>query len=151
MKLISILICAVAFQINAMSQKMTESTVPTAVKNSFTTMFKNTTVTQWQMDNGNYEATYMKDGVENAVIYSADGKFVHYKNTITSNDLPEAARKYITINCSGKKMGAMTRIKVITGEVSYDVKVFDIESEASDYWFDAKGNFVKITVKLDEK
>lgn len=138
MKYISILIVFAAFLINASSQKLVETNVPAAVKNSFTTMFNNTAITSWEMEGGNYKANYMQAGVENAVVYSSDGKIVHYENPITARDLPTSTMDYINTNLAGKKITNVMRIKTITGLISYKLKAADVY-----YFFDSNGSFLR--------
>lgn len=138
MKYISILIIFAAFQINASAQKLVETEVPTPVKSSFTMMFNNTAVTSWEMVDGNYKANYMQAGVENAVLYTAEGKIIHYENPITARDLPEATMNYINSNLAGKKITNVMRIKTITGMISYKLKAGDVN-----YLFDSNGSFIK--------
>lgn len=138
MKHISIFILLAAFHLNASAQKIVDTDVPTAVKNNFKTMFNKTVVTSWELEDGNYEANYMQAGVENTVVYATDGKLVQYENPVTARDIPEAAITYLNTNCVGKKIGGATKIKTITGLVSFEVEV-----DKEDYLFDSNGNFIK--------
>ncbi len=145
MKIISILFCLVAFQLSAMAQKINESKVPVAVKDNLNEMFKNPTVTKWEMEEGSYEASFVYNGVETAALFTPEGKFLAYEYAITSSELPVAATNYISTNLPGKKMEESTRIKSAAGLVSYEVQV-----GGKDYIFDTNGNFIEIEEKHDK-
>ena len=136
MKYLSIFILLIACQLGLNAQKIKESSVPEVVKTNFSRMFPNTPVIEWEIENGNYEADYKQNDVVNTMVLTADGKIVEYQNSIPSSELPEATRNYITTKLAGKKMGDMTRIKTVTGSVSYEV-----EASENDYLFDSDGNF----------
>lgn len=146
MKYISTLAILAALQLNSMAQSITEANVPTVIKSNFSTMYANTTVTKWELEDGNYEATYLVRGLENSVIFSADGQVVLFISSITANEIPEAARNYIVNNLSGKKIGTLTRNKTITGEATYAVQAAD-----KYYIFDVNGNFLKVKDQNDAK
>jgi hypothetical protein len=138
MKYISIFILAAVCQINIQAQKLTEANVPEAVKNSFHTMFANTTVTQWEMEGANYEATYQVNGQAHAAIYAADGKFLQYESPATMNTVPDQAKKYITTNMPGLRIGTVTAVKNVAGDMSYRINV-----GGTDYMFDRSGNLIQ--------
>ncbi len=145
MKYMSVFIIAIACQFNLNAQKITESAVPTAVKTSYTQMFNNIPVTGWELENGNYEASYMQGGVSSAVLYASDGKLIQLEYAIGLGDMPEAALTYMRTNVPDKKLGDMTRIKTVTGSISYE-----IETSGGDYLFDTNGNYISMEPETDD-
>ncbi len=139
MKYLSIFALLLICQLGLNAQKVKESSVPEVVKNNFTRVVPNTTVTEWEMEDGNYEASYKQNDAVNSIIFTSDGKIVCYKYNIASSELPEAVRNYITTNLAGKKIGEINRMKTVSGSVSYDVTAGD-----SDYFFDGVGDFLRI-------
>lgn len=138
MKYVSIFTLLLICQLGLNAQKVKESSVPEVVKTNFSRVIANTPVIEWEMEDGNYEADYKQNEVINTLVLTADGKIVQYENTITANELPESVKNYITTNAVGKKMGDMTRIKTVSGSVSYEV-----EAGGEDYLFDGEGHFLK--------
>jgi hypothetical protein len=135
----AILVLFVVFALNTTAQKINADKVPDAVKNSFTTMFGNTLVTEWELEDGNYEATYTLRGVESAALFKKDGGFIQYEWKVNAADVPEAARKYMTTNYPNKKIVDYTRIKNVAGAISYE-----IDATGEDYFFDSNGNFISV-------
>src|SRR5687767_4494136 len=105
MKYLSVFVLLVICQIGLSAQKIKESSVPEVVKTNFARVIPNSPVIDWKLEGGNYEATYKQNDVINAVCFTSDGKIVHYENTITASELPQAVREYVTTNLAGKKMG----------------------------------------------
>jgi hypothetical protein len=117
------------------AQKIKESGVPEVVKTNFSRMFPNTPVIEWEIKNGNYEADYKQKDVVSTMVLTPEGKIVQYENSIPASELPEAIKNYIITNLSGKKMGTITRIKTVTGNISYKIEAGD-----AIYDFDSDGN-----------
>lgn len=139
MKYILALSAIAAFQLNVSAQKIAETTVPLAVKESVNKMYANPKVEEWEIEDGNYEASFKANEVSTSALFTSDGKFLQYEYAIKANEVPEAAKTYITTNLPGKTMSEMTKIKTVTGVASYEIEV-----DEKDYIFDANGNFLKM-------
>lgn len=152
MKYILILLCIAAIQFNATAQKIAETAVPLAVKESVNKMYANPKVDKWEIEDGNYEASFIAKGTVKAVsssaLFTADGKFLQFEYAITANEVPEAAKNYVATNFPGKTMSEMTKIKTVTGAVTYEIEV-----DEKDYIFDSNGNYLKMEEKdnIEEK
>lgn len=143
MKYFSILLLLISVHMNIIAQQLSENSVPESIKSNFNTMFNHTPAKKWELTNGNYQATYLINGMESSAIFAPDGLFICFENAITANEVPELTRKYIVDNLSGKKIGRLSKNKNITGEVTYH-----IQAGEQTYLFDTNGNFLRI--KADE-
>ena len=142
MKYILMISCIAAFQLTTNAQTITEASVPNAVKENLNKVCLNPTVDKWEIENGNYKANFMKKGIENSALFAADGKFLQYGYVITANDVPDAAKNYVNTNLPGKTISKVTKIREVTGDISYVMEVGE-----NNYIFDYNGNYLRMEKK----
>jgi hypothetical protein len=136
MKLIGISLAFLV--ITMMSCKPTEAkvNVPDAVKAKFATMYPKAEHAEWEMENGNYEASFKEEKMETSVVISPDGNVVETETSVDAAMLPQPIHEYVTSQLGGKKISSAEKIVTATGMVSYEVEVGE-----TDYLFDASGQF----------
>ncbi|MFZ1676290.1 MAG: PepSY-like domain-containing protein [Saprospiraceae bacterium] len=110
--------------------------VPDAVMAKFTAMYPKADHAEWEMEDGNYEASFKEEKMETSVIISPDGNVVETETSVDAAMLPQPIHEYVTSQLGGKKISSAEKIVSATGMVSYEVKVGE-----TDYLFDASGQF----------
>ncbi len=138
-KLIFLLaIAAVSLQANA--QKLADKDVPSTVKTSFTKLFPKATEVKWKKEDGNFEAGFDLNKIEQSVLFDANGKMLESEVEIDVKKLPEAAHTYMKKNYPNNPIKEAAKITAANGTVTYEA-----ELKGKDVIFDAKGNFIKET------
>lgn len=134
-----ILLCiAVSFSIGAFAQKVKEADVPQVVKDAFSKMYPNATVEKWEKENGNYEAEFDLNKVDNSAVFTPEGSLVMTEIEITTGELPQGARDYVKNNLGNKKITEASKITSASGEVTFEAEV-----GGKDYIFDANGTYLR--------
>jgi hypothetical protein len=110
--------------------------VPDGVKAKFMAMYPKAEHAEWEMEDGNYEASFKEEKMETSVIISPDGNVVETETSVDAAMLPQPLHEYVTSQLGGKKISSAEKIVSATGMVSYEVKVGE-----TDYLFDASGQF----------
>ncbi|HUR31019.1 MAG TPA: hypothetical protein VMZ69_06275 [Saprospiraceae bacterium] len=111
--------------------------VPDAVKSKFNALYPNAGKTEWEAEDGVYEASFKENNLETSVLIVADGTVAQTEREITLDKLPSAVREYIAGQISGKKITSAEKITNFKGVVTYEV---DIDN--ADYLFDSNGHFL---------
>lgn len=119
------------------AQKMNESKIPVVVKSTFTKAYPKATA-KWEMEDKSYEAAFKQDSKDVTVVIDAKGTLLETETSITFNELPKAAKDYLSTHYKGKKVVETAMIKMANGEINYEAQVGKI-----DVMFDSKGNFLK--------
>jgi hypothetical protein len=140
-----ILVSIVFFVFAMMSCKPSDEkvNVPDAVRAKFATMYPKAEHAEWEMENGNYEASFKEEKMETSVVISPDGNVVETETSVDDAMLPQPIHEYVASQLGGKKISSAEKIVSTTGVVSYEVEV-----DETDYLFDASGQF---TGKEEEK
>ena len=112
--------------------------VPDAVKAKMSAMYPKADHLKWELEDGNYEASFKENNLETSVIMSADGTIIETENEIDPAQLPQPIHDYVSSQLGGKKISEATKVVNATGQVSYEAEVGEI-----DYLFDASGQFTK--------
>lgn len=146
MKKISLIICFACIAAFAFGQKVKQNNVPQPVKDALYKMYPNAKVTEWEMEDGNYEAEFENNDVETSVVISPAGVHVMTEVEIAGTALPQAAQDYVKTNLTGKKISEACKMTTAAGEVSYEAEV-----GGKDYLFDANGNFTGIEQEEEGK
>ena len=120
------------------AQKIKEADVPAAVKNAFATTFPNMKVSDWEKENGNYEAEFKNKGTETSVLIDETGNILETEVEIPVTDLPGTALAYLNENYKGRKITEAAKITAADGMVSYEAEV-----SGKDLLFDSAGKFVR--------
>jgi len=117
--------------------------VPEAVKTKLTSLYPNTGTTKWEMEDGNYEATFEQDKMETSVILSPAGNILLTETEIDVTLLPQPVKDYVTSQLGGKQISSAAKMTDPNGLITYEAEV-----DKTDYLFDGNGQY---TGKEDEK
>lgn len=141
------MLLAAGFMISlaACAQKMKEADVPTAVKDAFKNSHKDAKEVKWKKEGANYEAEFELGKVEQSVVYDASGKLLETEVEIKVDELPSAAKEYITKNYKDAKIKEATKITDAKGTVTYEAEV-----KEKDLIFDSTGKFIKEEIETNE-
>jgi hypothetical protein len=141
MKKLTFLIITIIFSCLLQAQKLDASKVPDAVKKSFNNKYPGVENITWEKENGQYEASYKKDGQSRSAMFSPDGTFTESEIDIKVGDLPDAAAAYLRDHYKGMEIKEASKITRANGEINYEAAI-----KGKDVIFDDKGKFLK-TVK----
>jgi hypothetical protein len=111
---------------------------PAAVTKAFHERFPGISAVKWELEHGNYEANFTRDGEKMSATFDKNGSLLETEKSIPVNTLPAEAATYIEKNCNGKKPKAASEIKLANGDTNYEAQV-----AGKDYIFDAHGKFLK--------
>lgn len=129
-----ILIFAISF---AYAQRVKDANVPQAVKDALQKMYPNAKVSEWEMEDGNYEAEFDNNKVETSVVFTPAGLHVMTEVEIPATQLPQGVHDYVKTNLGGKKITEACKMTSAAGVVTYEAEV-----GGKDYIFDANGNYL---------
>jgi len=132
-----IAVLAVLITSAANAQKLDAAKVPAAVKATFTKQYPGIT-TKWELEDGNYEASFKKDGKAMSVIYQASGTMMESEISIKIAELPATAVAYVKEHYKGKTIQEGAKITKADGTINYEA-----ELKGKDIIFDANGKFLK--------
>lgn len=136
MKVILVSLAFLAFTIMSCKPAEEKINIPEAVKAKFTSMYPKAEHAEWEMEDGNYEASFKENKMETSVILSPDGNVVETESSIDATMLPQPINDYVTAQLGGKKISSAAKIVNATGLVSYEAEI-----DGTDYLFDANGQF----------
>lgn len=123
---------------SAYAQKLKEADVPAAVKESFAKKYPGAKVEKWEKEEGEYEAEFDLNKVENSASFDANGVFLQSEVEIKVAELPKGVSDYLAKNLAGKKVKEASKITDAKGTVMYEAEVDEV-----DYIFDSNGSFLK--------
>ncbi len=130
-----IAICAIAF-VNA--QALNSAKVPAAVKESFTKQFPEIKNVKWELENGQYEASFKRDNHDESAMFNKSGTFTESEVDIKVSELPSAVTPYIKEHYKGIPVKEASKITKANGEVNYEAAI-----KGKDVIFDSNGKFIK--------
>src|SRR5436189_6460392 len=110
-KLIAIM---VALQVTgfAHAQKLKESEVPEAVKDSFTQRFANVKGVEWSKEGeGEFEAEFKIKGAEQSANFDETGKWLETETEISKADLPKVVQDVIAQEFTGYKIEEAEKVE----------------------------------------
>ncbi len=111
--------------------------VPDSVKAKFSAMYPKAEHAKWEMEDGNYEASFKEEKMETSVVISSDGNVIETETSMVAAMLPQPVNDYVASQLGGKKISSAEKIVSSTGMVSYEVEVGE-----TDYLFDSTGQFI---------
>lgn len=129
----------------AYAQKVKQTDVPQRVKDALYKMYPDAKVTQWEMEDGNYEAEFENNDVETSVVITPAGAHVMTEVEIAASALPQAAQDYVKNNLGGKKIQEAAKMTTAEGVVSYEAEVV-----GTDYLFDSNGVYTGTETEDDK-
>lgn len=124
--------------INVFSQDIKESDVPSVVKSMFSTMYPNITNTEWEMENGKYEAEFKENGTETSVLFEQNGTYIQKEVEIPVSSLPSDIIDYAKKTLKVDKINEASLITSSDGTITYEAEI-----GKEDYIFDAGGKFLR--------
>ena len=130
---------------SAFSQKLAAAKVPQAAKESFTKAHPNTTAS-WEREDANYEANFKEGGKEMSCVIDKRGTILETESPIGFNELPAAARNYVSQHEKGKKIKEVAKIAKANGVINYEVNV-----QGKDILFDSNGTRIEKPKEKNEK
>jgi N12 class adenine-specific DNA methylase len=136
----------VSFALVAFGQKVKQNDVPQVVKDALYKMYPNAKVTEWEKEDGNYEAEFENNDVETSVVITPAGAHVMTEVEIAITELPQAAQDYVKNNYTGKKITEACKMTTASGAVSYEAEV-----DGKDLLFDSGGNYTGTENEDEEK
>jgi Putative beta-lactamase-inhibitor-like, PepSY-like len=113
-------------------------TIPAEVKTAFAKSFPNTTVKKWDKEDGNYEATFSKDGKTMSATFDAKGNWIETETDIKVSELPASVISYINANYKG---ATVKEAAIISNPESK--KLYEAEVKGKGLLFDEQGKFLK--------
>jgi hypothetical protein len=124
---------------SANAQKLDPSRVPAAVKSSFENKFPGMHP-KWEKENGDYEASFRKQGQSMSAVFKKDGGFTESEIDIKVADLPAGILNYMREHYKGIVVKEASRITKANGELNYEAGI-----PGKDVIFNADGQFIKET------
>lgn len=118
-------------------QKTNEKNVPHAIKDAFHSKYPNVKDVKWEKEEGNYEAGFDVNQVENSVLFSQDGKIIETEIEIKISQLPKNALDYLKEHYKNQKIKEAAKIITHKGVVIYEAEI-----HGKDILFDEKGTFI---------
>ncbi len=124
--LIVALLCFVMSESPA--QKVTVKDVPNVVKSAFIKAVPNAKAKKSEKEHNNFEAEYLLNKVEYAILFSSDRTVVESEMKISHSELPSFILDYLIHNEPKAKVLDVTRITDAKGIVSFEVdfKISDL-------------------------
>lgn len=132
------LLAAALIACGAMAQKVKETEVPDAVKESFKKLHPDAGVKKWEKEKGNFEAEFIMEKTEVSQLFSAAGQLLETETGIGISQLPGGVREYVSKNLGGKKIREASKITDAKNVTTYEAEIGE-----ADYIFDANGTFIK--------
>lgn len=114
-----------------------QAPVPDIIKTKFATLYPGVNVTEWDIEDGFYEASFEENNIETSVLLSRDGRVVQTETEIAFSLLPQGVNDYVAAQLEGKKINEASKLTRADGKVTYKVEINDI-----DYLFDEMGHYL---------
>ena len=124
--LIAIAILVTGF---AQAQKLKESEVPKAVKDSFAKRFPNLKGVEWSKESDTeFEAEFKNAGKEQSANFDQAGKWLVTETEIKKADLPQAVQASIAKEFAGYKVEEAEKVETANDGIQYEVALEKGES-----------------------
>ena len=133
-----LLILAAGCAMQGRSQKLDASKVPGPVKDGFAKQYPKVSKVKWEMENGQYEATFKLDGNSMSTLQDASGKITETETEIKAADLPAAVKSYVGEHYKGHSIREAAKIIKADGSINYEAEV-----KEKNLVFDSNGKFIK--------
>ena len=133
-----IIVIAIAILSSNMIFAQKTKDVPAPVKAAFQKQYPNVSKVEWEKEDGNYEAEFDINKIENSVLYDSSGKLLETEMEIQLKDLPAGVLEYVQTNYKGQKVKEAAKITDANGTVTFEAEIGKM-----DVIFDEKGKFLK--------
>lgn len=134
----------------AQAQKLKESEVPKAVKDSFAKRFPNTKGVEWSKESETeFESEFKNAGKEQSANFDQAGKWLVTETEIKKADLPQAVQAAIAKEFAGYKVEEAEKVETVNDGMQYEVA---LEKGESNYevLFSADGKVLKKEEKKEK-
>ncbi len=132
------LVAFVFMNIHLLAQKISDSKVPTPVKDAFARYYPKASKPKWEKENGYYEANFTQNDAKMSATFEEHGGWLETETKIEVAALPKAITDYIGENYKGEKIKEASKIKMANGDNNYEAEV-----KGKDLLFDDMGKFIK--------
>jgi hypothetical protein len=124
--------------LSGQAQAIKTSDVPSVVTGALKKEYPYATNIKWEMEDGMYEASFLNNKAEMAVVYSDKGVLALTETQIEIAALPASVREYFAKNMMNTSISEASKIVDSQGIVSYEVEV-----DKTDYLFTGNGQFLR--------
>ncbi len=138
MKKIAATMVVMLFAILSFAQKMQEKDIPANVKSTFQKKYPTALAVKWDKEGEKYEASFVLNKTDNAVLMDAQGNIVETEVEIDLTQLPKGILDYVKTHYAGKQAKESAKITDAKGAVTYEVEI-----KGMDLIFDSNGKFIK--------
>ncbi len=108
----------------AQAQKLKESEVPKAVRDSFAKRFPSMKGVEWSKENETeFEAEFKNAGKEQSSNFDQAGKWLATETEIKKNDLPKAVQASIAKEFAGFKVEEAEKVETANDDTKYEVSL----------------------------
>ena len=131
-----LLCCCVTYFVIA--QKIESYKVPPAVKTSFARQYPDIKNTNWEIENGQYEASFKDKSGSHSAVFAKDGAFIESEIDIKIDQLPAASLDYMKVHYKTSSIREASKITKADGTVNFEAAI-----KGKDIIFDEHGKFIK--------
>lgn len=137
MKIILIPFTFFAFTISATAQKVDQKNVPSAVTTALKTTCHVSQPVHWTKEDGNFEAEFVKNGIETSYVLDPQGKLLETENEIAVSALPQPVKDACAKDFPSRKIKEAAKITDSAGHVKYEAHV-----DGKDFFYDESGKAI---------
>ncbi len=141
-----VLLLAIAITTGVAAQEGKPVTPPAVVKAAFEKSYPAMPGTKWYKEEGDYEASFKKDGKKMSAVYDVKGKLKETEVEIAAGELPKGVTEYVKQHYKGAAMKDPAKTTKADGSVIYEVEVKEMTLV-----FDSNGKFIKAEKEEEEK
>ena len=132
------------------AQKIKQENVPANVMQAFNKTFPDIISSKWELEEGNYEASFKKNDQKTEAIFSSDGKYLQTEKELSSvNDLSPEVIAALKKDFAGYKFEDAEKIETADGKTLYELEAEQGETEY-ELVYDSKGSLQKKTQKKED-
>jgi len=139
-RLVLLLIVLFLSVTSSYSQKLSEKDIPSAVKESFYTMFPYAEKIRWgKEDDTTYEADFKMKSVKMSANFSEDGKWLETETPIDITSLPQAVTDAIARDYQSSKILYVNKIERPDRPLLYEAEI-KVNTKKREVMYDVLGN-----------
>jgi hypothetical protein len=120
------------------STSFAQKNIPNEVKIAFAKKYPKVTKVKWEKENGDFEAGFTIDKIENSVLLDSKGNILETEVAIENATLSKEIIAYVAKNYVGKKIKGAAKINSIKEGLIYEVEV-----DGKDVLFNETGKFLR--------
>jgi len=108
------------------------------VKSSFAKQHPSVNKINWELENGDYEASFKLNSESHSAVYKKNGAFVESEIEIKINDLPIPVLTYMHDHYGSNQINEAAKITKSDGTINFEAAI-----KGKDVLFDKDGKFIK--------